>query len=615
VSGDDLWFNHPLLADAVLDSATPWARRAAHAALAEVVTDPDARGRHLALATVEPDHEVADEIHAAATAAAHRGATDVAADLAQHAHRLTPRDDERWLDRCLFAAVQLSAAGDPDGAATLLVELRDALPPGRRRADVLCRLSDTAEVDLSTSVQLCLQALDECDDDPALAASIHLHLATYTWLQGDLTASNEHGRCAAAFAERSGDVSLTATVLADLGHGMAVQGLPGWDEVLDHAVAIAQEAPSAGVVNHPVFQRAVAFVYTDRLDEARTDLVDAVDRARLVGDESQLVEVLFRVFELELRAGNWSAASTAATECAALARQAGIGQEQAVALTALVVLDAHLGMAERAMANGDETRRLVEAIGDSSVDLRLRGALGMLALSLGDARAALDHLEAALPRVRSSGVRELSIHLVVHNAMEAYIAVGRLDDAEELASFIDECGAATGRAWHRAVSARGRALVASARGDESAAEGHIEDALAAHRSLPQPFELARTRVAEGVIARRSRRRAQAREALGRAIDGFDRLGAAAWGELARSELARVSGRSPLGTELSVTEQQVAALVAQGMSNAEIASTLFVSVRAVESTLTKVYRKLGVRSRSQLISRSTTAWSAPDTIER
>jgi DNA-binding NarL/FixJ family response regulator len=127
-------------------------------------------------------------------------------------------------------------------------------------------------------------------------------------------------------------------------------------------------------------------------------------------------------------------------------------------------------------------------------------------------------------------------------------------------------------------------------------------ALAAHERLPQPFELARTLLAFGQVERRAKRRAEARQALTRALDLFDALGAPRWSEKAAAELARIPGRGPASPSLTETERQIAELVAAGLSNKEVAARLFIAVRTVESTLSRVYEKLGVRSRTELARR-------------
>jgi DNA-binding CsgD family transcriptional regulator len=227
--------------------------------------------------------------------------------------------------------------------------------------------------------------------------------------------------------------------------------------------------------------------------------------------------------------------------------------------------------------------------------------LGFAELSRGDPAAALEHLRGAGEYYRAVAMGELSMGNVMQNEIEALVAVGRLEDAEEVVAYVEEKGRPTGRAWHEAVAARGRALVASARGDADAARTHLTRALAAHERLPQPFELGRTLLAQGAIERRAKRRGDARSALTRALELFDGLGAPLWAEKAAEELARIPGRPPASGELSGTERQIAELVAAGLPNKEIAAKLFVTVRTVEGNLTRIYGKLGIRSRTELAS--------------
>jgi DNA-binding CsgD family transcriptional regulator len=87
-----------------------------------------------------------------------------------------------------------------------------------------------------------------------------------------------------------------------------------------------------------------------------------------------------------------------------------------------------------------------------------------------------------------------------------------------------------------------------------------------------------------------------------ALGLFEAVGAQLWAERARAELARVGGRQRSGSDLTPTEEQIARLVAAGASNAEVAGELFVSVRTVESNLTRIYSKLGIKSRTELAAR-------------
>jgi DNA-binding CsgD family transcriptional regulator len=105
-----------------------------------------------------------------------------------------------------------------------------------------------------------------------------------------------------------------------------------------------------------------------------------------------------------------------------------------------------------------------------------------------------------------------------------------------------------------------------------------------------------------MVRRRAKQKRAAREALEEAVVIFGVLGARVWFARARDELARVSGRRTSATELTETEERVAALAAKGLSNKEIAAALFVTVHTVEAHLVHVFRKLGIRSRSELTHR-------------
>ena len=153
------------------------------------------------------------------------------------------------------------------------------------------------------------------------------------------------------------------------------------------------------------------------------------------------------------------------------------------------------------------------------------------------------------------------------------------------------------------MHARGRALVAAARGEHERARAASAEALHAHELLEEPFEQGRARLVAGMVERRAGQRAAARQALTGALEVFDALGAALWAERAAAELGRIPGRRPAAaTGLTPTERRVAELVAQGRSNKEVAAALFLAVRTVEAHLSHVYAKLGVRSRTELAGR-------------
>jgi DNA-binding NarL/FixJ family response regulator len=152
------------------------------------------------------------------------------------------------------------------------------------------------------------------------------------------------------------------------------------------------------------------------------------------------------------------------------------------------------------------------------------------------------------------------------------------------------------------VAGRCRGLLAAAGGRLDEALAELEGAVARHERVPVPFDRARTLLALGVVLRRVRRRRDAREALDLACAEFERLGAARWLDRSRAELARLGGRAPSDGHLTPSEHRVAALVAEGRTNREVAAELVLSEKTVESHLSHVYRKLGVRSRAELAHR-------------
>jgi DNA-binding CsgD family transcriptional regulator len=156
--------------------------------------------------------------------------------------------------------------------------------------------------------------------------------------------------------------------------------------------------------------------------------------------------------------------------------------------------------------------------------------------------------------------------------------------------------------WIAPLVLRARGIVEAAARDLETARASLEAAVAAEDRLPLPLERARTRLALGRVLRRLQQRSRAREELEEALARFGDLGATLWADRTRDELARVGGRAPSDDELTPAELRVASLAAVGKSNREIAIALFVTPKTVESALTRVYRKLGVRTRTELAGR-------------
>jgi DNA-binding CsgD family transcriptional regulator len=184
----------------------------------------------------------------------------------------------------------------------------------------------------------------------------------------------------------------------------------------------------------------------------------------------------------------------------------------------------------------------------------------------------------------------------------ALVAVGELDEADALLGLWEERARAVDRAWALAILARGRGLLLAAQGRLDDAFACFERSLAEHARTCDPFQHARTLLALGRTQRRAKRRAAARATLTDAHERLHQLGAPLWAAQAHAELARIGGRHTHADELTDAEHRIAALVAQGKPNREVAAALFLTVHSVETALTRIYRKLGVRSRAELARR-------------
>ncbi len=224
--------------------------------------------------------------------------------------------------------------------------------------------------------------------------------------------------------------------------------------------------------------------------------------------------------------------------------------------------------------------------------------LAFLDLSLGDAEAAVRSLRTYVVGHAIEGPKRIAF---IGDAIEALVQLGEVERAANLASEVAQRGTQLQRPPMVATADRCRALVFAARGEVEGAIQAGERSVAAFDALRHPFERARSLLVLGEVQRRAKRRGAARTTLSTAIEGFDALGAHLWVAKATAERARIGGRTSI-EGLSETELRVARLVAEGRSNKEVAAELFVSVRAVESNLSKVYAKLGIESRTELARR-------------
>ena len=603
LDGSRVSFTHPLLSTAAYEGLLPHERRDTHTRLAEASEGAIERGHHVARAATGPSASAALALDEAADEAATLGDHAGAAAFLLRAAELSPDPHgEETSARRVRAASELWTAGDPDGAARLARTLADGLPPGPARARARLTLASCtvgSSLSLSGFVDELELALADAQGSDELGASLHLSMADALTIMFRLREAREHVQAAIELAERAGATQLDVAALAEAGFEDSMLGV-GVSESAVSAFERWDGALLSANVYSPRLVLGCARLHVAEFDEAIRLFVEEIETAEKRGLEP--IEAVARVHlaEAQLRSGQSAAALGNARLAFEHAHQAANAQSIAGAAYGLAYVQAVLGDHAAARSLSIPSLASTEAAGDTWYATSHRAVLGLVALAENDPQAAIESLEPAWASMLGGGLGNLSIFPVPHVLGEAYVGAGRVDEASALVIAL-RASPAGARPWSAAMVSRCEALIASSDGDADAARGAIHAALEAHEELPEPFELARTRLVQGQIERRAKGRAAAREALSEALELFDTLGAAVWAERAAAELARISGRRAAG-DLTETERRVAELVADGLSNKEVAARLFVSVRAVEANLSKVYAKLGVRSRTQLAGR-------------
>jgi DNA-binding CsgD family transcriptional regulator len=613
--GDQIHFAHPVFASTLYAEASPWKRRTLHRRLGELVTDREERARHFALAADGPDAAVAAALDEAATHAHLRGAPGAAAALCEQARALTPEDRPGELrQRSTEAANYHLLAGNTSRARGLLEEAVSSVAPGPERARLLHRLGQVHyhEDSWATADDVLARALAEAGEDPSLRCEIEQGLAFARHVRGDIPAAAARARAAVELAERVADPRLLSEslVLVSLYEFFLGRGIRR--DLMRRAAALEESATAARPARPaPLLSRGLVWAamlkWADQFQAARAGFEELHRRMLERGDEGSLAFLLSNMSELECWAGNWALAARYAAEGERLAALTGQGTMVGANLYAKALVEAHRGLADSARAAAEQALAHAKASSNATVTLMSLSALGFLDLSLGKPADAHAHLGPITEGLTSLGLGEPGVLRFLPDEIEALIELGALEQARALVDALEERGRALDRAWALATGARSRALLLAAEGDLAGAHAALDRALEAHERLPQPFERGRTLLALGTVQRRSGEKRAARETLEQALGIFDHLGARLWAERTRGELHRIGGRTASRGQLSETEEQIVALVCAGQTNGQVARTLSLSAKTVAWNLSKVYRKLGVRSRTELAARASAGW--------
>jgi DNA-binding CsgD family transcriptional regulator len=590
-------------------------RRVLHETIANVIQEPEERARHLILAAVGPDEKIAHQVEIAARHAEGRGAPEAAATLLEHARTLTPNAHARVAARRgLAAADAFFRAGELPSAEALLTEMLGSASGGRSRADLLFRLAAIRgrAFNFPEAHRLLAEAAAEAGEDRRLRSVIEQELGLLMMMNGNVPKALAHAR--AAFELASGvDAGLEASSALWVAAFEFIMG-GGLPEEAKARLQALEAEPGPSLIGatpwgEPRFFLAFVSKASDDFAGARTRLRHLCRIAADRGDEGVLPFYLCQLSELEFWNGRWDEAERYASEGLRFADLS----EQAAVVPVLrycsALVDAGRGRIDRARRAAELANGGAETTGNLPVIAMARSALGFIDLSLGDYAAAHASMGPVAELLASMGTGEPGLLRVFADEIEALVGLGELDKAGFLVDYLEERGRTLDRPWALATGARSRALLLSALGDLGSASESLDQALAEHERLAMPLELGRTHLVRGAVERRAKRKGNARESLSTAIGLFEELGAPLWARKARTELARVGSRPATPFELTPSERRVAELVAAGKTNREVANTLFISVKTVDSNLTRIYRKLGVRSRTELVGAILTASEA------
>jgi DNA-binding CsgD family transcriptional regulator len=604
-----LRFHHPLVRSALYQSASAAERRNAHRVLADVfasLSTPLAQERHawhLAAACNGPDEEAAAALQAAGQAAAERRSYATAMDMLEHSARLCTPGDRR-ASRLLEAAAMSLPGGRVDAGLPLLDRLLHETTDTRLRVEaqhLRCRIEMWRGRPVAARDLLLAEAERVEQTDPVWSAIMRSHAAVTCAMLADQRTAYAAARSAVELlADLPESITMPALVvraltLAIAGEVQAARSLLERSE--EH---LAQWDPLAS--DQILLVASLAWTSIEQPAEALRCLERAIRAAREASAFGLLPFQLSRLAFEQWHGGQWTAAYSNALDAVALAEETGWQTEVPNSLVVLAGIEAGMGRGANCREHAARAVTLARKSGVAVIEAHAATALALLELGGGDALAAVRHLEFVGSFAAEHGLADPVLLNWAGDLVEALERAGQLDRARGACEVAAAEAARTGRPTQSAIAARCRGLLAQT---EQEADEAFAEALSWHASAAQPFQEARTRLQYGELLRRRRRRADARAELSAALDGFERLGADPWADRARNELRATgitakSRSEPSKPELTPQELRVALVVSDGATNAEAAAQLFLSAKTVEYHLSSVYRKLGIRSRAQLI---------------
>lgn len=585
---------------ALIAEGTPAVRRAGlHRNLADVAAGAAERMRHRALAEPRPDACLARELGLVARESAEAGSRELAAELYLLAADRSPCELAQERVEWLATAVETAAPGNHvDLVNRGLADFLDARATPAQTVRVRLALPELAGSQVAALDEVLTAALADAGDDDRLVAMVLLQRSRVALMESRPDAAARGAERAVHLLEGAGDPAGLAVGLTTL--AVARRWTGG-----EHAACLARAVDLAGpdapgyVHTSPAYMAARFAFYDDRLEEAWRAfraMLTTVER----GAGMDQVHVLRCLVEVGVRLGRCREAGEYAARATRVGADFGLDAHTGWFITGLVELAG--GDLARARTLAERGAVAAEERGDNRYLQRHLLLLGQALLRAGDARAARDTLVRIRDIERANGIGDPTVNRWQPELVSAFVMLGQLDEAEELV--VCARRALDGRAGTDGVCAqldRAEAEVLAARADLDGALMLLDRATKVFADVGMRLDLGRALVTRAHLERRRRRAAASRVALEEALGVFVAAHSLSWAEQVRGALSPERGITDDASlaRLTDTEARLARLVARGASNREIAERTYVSVKTVEAALTRIYRKLDLRSRTQL----------------
>jgi DNA-binding CsgD family transcriptional regulator len=590
IVGDSVQFRHPLVRSVSYQTATPTARRAVHATLADVETDPDRRAWHLSSAVVPPNATACAALVELGTRALARGADITAALALARAAELADASHDRG---ALYAkAARAANRGGDVPMATRLLDLARPLI-----ADLPVERSDLVLLDADLRMrggdfELASRGLTQAAEE--VAAVDRRRAMTLLLFAAKSHVYKMEGAAALRAVERALELSDGPAVdmlqLSALAMTQTMAGDP-------HATATALTAAHEGIASRRGHLHTLGIawplIWLEQYDAAREFVTWAVHVQREGGYHSFLPQSLLPEAELDFRTGHWDRALAGASEAAQLYEETGQSVDGAIAASTLARIEAARGNGSACVQHAGKALDGDRASGLRAATAFAEAGVGHLELARQRFDQAIEHLSKAAAIAVDGGVLEPGLLQLHPDLVESLVRSGREPEARVVAGELAERATGSDRPGLLAAALRCRGLLSP--------EPDAQDALAEALTLLDrtPFERARTELCIGMRLRGVGMVDDGRRHLTVALDLFASLGARLWLDLTRAELRAIGAPLIAPDRLTPREEQVARLVAGGASNRDVADSLYVNPKTVEYHLVNVYRKLGVKTRTEL----------------